>query len=94
MNITTKYQTHPTSGRSQILARGLGGRQKTTSYDDALSMAQNHGRAAAALIEHVQRTAPELQYGDDICANAVRSIDAGNSTHTMNDSGSVHKFSI
>jgi hypothetical protein len=92
MNITTTYKTNA-SGTGQIVARGLGGKQKTTTFDHSRSVDANHGIAAAALIQHVQRTSPELQYGDNICSNVVRSLDAGYGEHTVGDDGK-HRFDL
>lgn len=46
--IRTSYVTLPTSGASRIVAKG-GGRQKTITYDPALSSDRNHGNAAGEL---------------------------------------------
>lgn len=47
MNIRTRY-TSNANGCGQILAKGAG-RQRTVSYDDALSSDANHGNAAGTL---------------------------------------------
>ncbi len=91
MKITTQYVTN-NSGTGQIKAKGMG-RQATVTYNQSKSKDWNHGTAAGALILVVQRKNPELQYGDRIDLNAVRSIDAGYSTHTLNDN-QTHTFEV
>lgn len=93
MNITTTRKSND-KGASQIVARGIGGKQKTTAWDLSKSTDANHGIAAANLIIHVQHTEAHLQYGDNLPANVVRSLDAGYGTHTSNDAGTVHKFDV
>jgi hypothetical protein len=95
MDITTTYKTNA-HGRGQIVARGIGGKQKTTNYDDSSSSAANHGTAAARLIIHVNaaRHPLERQNADDLRRSVVRSLDAGYGSHDSNDSGTVHKFSV
>lgn len=88
MNVRTAYKTNA-AGRGQIVAKA-GDRQKTTNYDDALSMAQNHGVAAANLL---------LAKGSEIMANAtvadlVARLDAGQVKHVSNESGTVHRFTF
>lgn len=47
MRITTTYKTNH-NGTGQILAKGAG-KQRTLTYDPALSVARNHGLAAGTL---------------------------------------------
>lgn len=93
MNITTTQKSND-KGTTKITAKGMG-RQKTVTYDHAYSNDANHGRAAAALIQYVHSTMHPLtqQNGDDIRQAAVRSIDAGASTHTRH-SATVHRFEV
>lgn len=93
MDITTKYKGNA-NGTGQIVARGIGGKQKTVTYDHARSAPANHGLAAGALIIHVQATSPHLQYGDNIVSNAARSLDDGYGSATPNDSGTSFKFCV
>lgn len=93
MHITTTRKSTP-AGRPQIVARGIGGKQKTTDWDLSKSTNWNHGTAAANLIIHVQNTSPELQYGDNLPFYARNSLDAGYGSHDSNDAGTVHKFDV
>lgn len=93
MRIRTAYKASPNSNVGTIVASGMG-RQKSTRFDQSKSSDANHGIAAANLIIHTQAVSPELQYGDNIISSAVRSLDAGASTHKSNDSGTVHIFDV
>lgn len=93
MRIRTAYAPVANSNVGKIVATGTG-RQKSTRFDQSKSSEENHGIAAANLIIHTQRVSPELQYGDNIVSNAVRSLDAGYGSHESNDSGTVHIFIV
>lgn len=93
MRIRTAYKSSPNSNVGTIVATGAG-KQKSTRFDQSRSSDANHGIAAANLIIHVQRTSPELQYGDNVPANVVRSLDAGFGTHESNEAGTVHVFNV
>jgi len=92
MRVRTRYKSNA-EGTGQIVAT-LGNRQKTVTYDHARSNAANHGLAAGAVIIHTQRTAPELQYGDNIVSNVIRSLDAGYGSHDSSEDGTVHVFEV
>lgn len=94
MKIVTSQTSHPTSGQTRIVAKGIGGKQKTTPWDHSRSVDANHGIAAANLIIHVQNTSPELQYGDNLPFYVRNSLDAGYGKHESNDAGTVHKFEV
>lgn len=95
MRIITTYRPHPTSNVGTIVARGMG-KQKSTRVDQSRSTDANHGIAAANLILHVSGTMHPLtqQNGDHLGSAAVRSIDAGASTHTASDDGQRHVFDV
>lgn len=96
MNITTTQKSNA-QGRTQIVARGIGGRQKTTNYDHSKSLDANHGIAAANLIIHVNASLHPLerQNGDDLRVAVVRSLNNGYGVHIqMNPSGSIHRFDV
>lgn len=93
MRIRVAYKSGTNSNVGNLVATGLG-RQKSTRVDQSKSLDANMGIAAANLIIHTQRVSPELQYGDNICSGAVRSLDAGYGSHTSNDDGTVHIFTV
>lgn len=47
--VTTTYTTTKVNGAGRILAKGFG-KQKSMPYDHSITVSQNHGRAAAALV--------------------------------------------
>lgn len=49
MQVVTRFESHPVSGRGRIVAK-FGGRQATVGYDSALSPEANHRAAADALM--------------------------------------------
>lgn len=81
MNITTTYKTNH-NGTGQIVAKS-GGRQRTMTYVHSLSADQNHGCAAAVMVN---------LFGDPVAA--AESIDSGKATHTATDDGKTHKFRL
>lgn len=95
MRIVTTYRPHPTSNVGSIVARGMD-TQKTTRWDQSKSTDQNHGIAAANLILAKSAKMHPLtqQNGDHLGSAAVRSIDAGASTHTSSDDGQRHVFEV
>lgn len=95
MKIRTQYTTHPTTGAGKIVARGIGGKQKTTNYDHSRSVPANHGIAAANLIAHVNAGLHPLerQNADDLRVAVVRSLKAGYGTHVVHNDGS-HSFDV
>ena len=62
--ITTKYGSN-NSGASVIVARS-GKVQKTTPYNSALSADQNHGIAAAALVQHIDSKNSSSSFGTEL----------------------------
>lgn len=94
MKIVTHQKSTP-RGATVIVARGMD-TQKTVTFDAALSIDANHGVAAGALIFAVSNKMHPLtqQNADYLPSSAVRSIDGGHSTHTSNESGTVHHFDI
>lgn len=95
MKIVTLQKSHPTTGKTIIVARGME-TQKTVAYDQSRSIDANHGLAAGALIIAVSKKMHPLtqQNADYLPAFAVRSIDGGHSTHKSNESGTVHRFDV
>ena len=93
-----KISTHQKSnsvGKTVIVARGMD-TQKTVPYDHSRYIDANHGLAAGALIFAVSAKMHPLtqQNGDYLPLSARRSIDSGHSTHTSNESGTIHYFDV
>lgn len=73
-NITTTYGTRK-DGSGIIVAKGAG-KQKTVSYDPALSVARNHGAAAGTLLRDLVR--PDRRH---FVQATAKHVDLGNGKH-------------